>query len=261
MNVNDLELLQSAIRRLEQPSFAGRLTKLVDKPIQFLGGSLPPAANALIASSSRKGIEAAVAMAQKTLRDKKTNGSQRLHTALATVSGAAGGALGLAALPLEIPASTVIITRALLEIARAHGEDISDPNTALSCVEVFALGGPPDSQESNRTRYFAVRGMLAASITQAAQFIALHGVGADASPVLVRFIGQVASRFGLVLSQKIAAQAIPIIGALGGAGVNYIFAKHFQELGSAHFAVRKLERVYGQEAVLAEYERVTSSTD
>jgi hypothetical protein len=34
-----------------------------------------------------------------------------------------------------------------------------------------------------------------------------------------------------------------VIGALGGAGANYIFAEHFQELGQAHLTFRKLERI------------------
>ncbi len=259
MNADDYELLRSAVHRLEQPGLAGRLTAVVGRPIQLLGGTLPAAANALIASSSKKAIEAAVGIAKKTLSNQASTRQPRLHTALATISGAAGGAFGLAALPFELPASTVIMTRAILEIARAQGEDTSDPTTALSCVEVFALGGRSEAKDTNESDYFAVRGLLAASVTEAARFIAQRGVGVEATPVLVRFVSQVASRFGVVLSQKIAAQAIPVIGALGGAGVNYIFAEHFQQVGEAHFTIRKLERSYGQEAVRAEYEKMAAS--
>jgi EcsC protein family len=256
MSPEDLAYLQSAVERLETPNLTARLTKLVDKPIQLLGSMLPAAANTIIASSSKKGIEAAVEVAKKTLAKEPSPASRSLHTALATISGAAGGAFGLAALPVEIPASTVIIMRAILEIARTQGEDISDPATALSCVEVFAFGGRPESRAGEESSYFAVRGMLAASVTEAARFIAQSGVSTEASPVLVRFISQVASRFGFVLTQKIAAQAIPLIGALGGAGVNYVFAEHFQELGQAHFTIRQLERTNGEETVRAEYERI-----
>jgi hypothetical protein len=256
MNPEDMAALRTAAHRLENPGLAGRLTKLAGRPIQLLGGTLPAAANALIASSSKRGIEAAVWVAKKTLLDQTSIKSRRLHTALATMSGAAGGALGLAALPFEVPASTVIMTRAILQIARTHGEDTSDPATALSCVEVFALGGHSESA-ADESGYFAVRGMLAASITEAARFIAQRGVVSEASPVLVGFISKVASKFGFVLTQKIAAQAIPVIGALGGAGVNYVFAEHFQELAEAHFTIRKLERSYGEQLVRLEYERIT----
>ena len=74
-------------------------------------------------------------------------------------------------------------------------------------------------------------------------------------PLLVRFIAQVASRFGTVVTQKLAAQAIPIIGAVGGAAVNYAFIEHFREVARGHFAVRRLERVYGKDPVRQEYER------
>jgi EcsC protein family len=60
---------------------------------------------------------------------------------------------------------------------------------------------------------------------------------------------------GLVVTQKLAAQTIPLVGALGGAAVNYAFIQHFQEVARGHFTVRRLERAYGKEAVRKAYER------
>jgi len=76
----------------------------------------------------------------------------------------------------------------------------------------------------------------------------------------VRFVAQIASRFGIVVSQKVAAQALPMIGTLGGAAVNYAFMDHFQAVAKAHYLVRRLERIYGQDAVRAEYERLRVAT-
>jgi hypothetical protein len=101
--------------------------------------------------------------------------------------------------------------------------------------------------------------MLAKSVSEAARFIAQHGVARQGSPVLVRFITQVASRFGLVVTQKAAAQALPVVGALGGAAVNYAFIEHFQEVARAHFTVRRLERAYGKDRVRMEYERIAQA--
>ena len=67
---------------------------------------------------------------------------------------------------------------------------------------------------------------------------------------------QVASRFGVVLTQKFAAQALPLVGALGGASVNYLFIEHFQDTAQGHFTVRRLERAYGKDIVRAEYDRL-----
>jgi hypothetical protein len=52
-------------------------------------------------------------------------------------------------------------------------------------------------------------------------------------------------------------QAVPVIGALGGAAVNYAFIDHFQEIARAHFAVRRLERRYGKDTVRSIYERLS----
>jgi len=77
--------------------------------------------------------------------------------------------------------------------------------------------------------------------------------------VLVRLITQVASRFGVVVTQKAAAQTIPVIGALGGAAVNYAFIDHFQAVARGHFTVRRLERKYGKNEVFSTYEQLRQS--
>jgi hypothetical protein len=77
--------------------------------------------------------------------------------------------------------------------------------------------------------------------------------------VLVRFLAQVAARFGIVVTDKVAAQSMPVIGALGGAAVNYIFIEHFQAVALGHFTVRRLERAYGKSLVRTEYERLAAN--
>jgi hypothetical protein len=133
---------------------------------------------------------------------------------------------------------------------------LTDPEAALSCVQVFALGGRAGSDDPSESGYFAVRGMLAKTVTEAARFIGERGVIGEGGPVLLRFITQVASRFGVVVTQKVAAQALPVIGALGGAAVNYAFMEHFQDVARAHFTIRRLERTYGKAPVRSEYERI-----
>jgi hypothetical protein len=66
----------------------------------------------------------------------------------------------------------------------------------------------------------------------------------------------IAARFGLVVTQKVAAQALPVVGALGGAAVNYAFIDHFQGVARGHFTVRRLERLYGKEKIRSEYEQI-----
>jgi EcsC protein family len=75
--------------------------------------------------------------------------------------------------------------------------------------------------------------------------------------ILLKFVTQVAARFGLVITQKVAVQALPIVGALGGAAVNYAFIEHFQDIARVHFTVRRLERIYGKERIRSEYDLIT----
>ena len=255
MTESDLVALRTAVAALEHPGLAARLTNMVGKPIELIGYALPASASQAITAATTKALEMALEVALRSMQQAPRAGSQRLHKVLATASGAAGGAFGLASLPIELPLSTIIMLRSIAEIARSEGEDLSDPEAALSCVQVFALGGRPGSADASESGYFAVRGMLAKSVTQAARFVVERGAVEEGGPVLVRFITQVASRFGLVVTQKLAAQAIPLVGALGGASVNYAFIQHFQEVARGHFTVRRLERAYGKEAVRKAYER------
>ena len=255
---DDKEALRNAVRSLEHPSLAGRLTNLVGKPVELIGLALPSVASKTITSATSKGLEAALKVALRTLGSSPRSNSQLLHRALATASGAAGGTFGLAALPVELPVSTVIMLRSIADIARSQGEDLSDPEATLACVEVFALGGRAGSTDASESGYFAVRGMLAKTVTEAARFVAERSVIKEGAPIVLKFVTQVAARFGVVVTQKVAARALPVVGALGGAAVNYAFIEHFQEIARGHFTVRRLERIYGKETIRAEYDLIAA---
>ena len=121
---------------------------------------------------------------------------------------------------------------------------------------MFALGGHADEEAAFESGYFAVRAALAKSVSDSARFLASEGLSAQSAPVVVRLISQIAARFGVVVSEKAAAQAAPIFGAIGGATVNAAFADHFQTLARGHFIVRRLERKRGANLVAFEYQRL-----
>lgn len=261
LDAEDRAALQAAVQSLEHPGFAARLASAVGRPVERLGRALPPAAAEAIAAATTKALNAALTVALTTLRRAPRALSPRQHTALATASGAAGGAFGLVSLPIELPLSTVIMLRSIADIARRAGEDMTSPDAALACIQVFALGARSPGGASSESSYFAVRGILAKSVSEAARYVADRGLLEEGAPVLVRLIALVASRFGVVVSQKLAAQAIPVIGAVGGAAVNYAFIEHFQDTARAHFTVRRLERIYGKEVVRDEYERLRAGIE
>jgi hypothetical protein len=80
-----------------------------------------------------------------------------------------------------------------------------------------------------------------------------RGVAQETAPPVIRFIAQIAARFGVPVSEKAMAQSLPIVGAAGGALINTLFIDHFQDVGRGHFIVRRLERTYDPELVRREY--------
>ena len=89
-----------------------------------------------------------------------------------------------------------------------------------------------------------------------ADALAEKGLGKSGAPALVRLIALIAARFGIVVSQKAAAQMVPVIGAAGGAIINTIFIGHYQDMARGHFVVRRLEKIHGSEPVRKAYEKL-----
>jgi EcsC protein family len=201
----------------------------------------------------------ALRYALRTIPKEGRDPETRAHKALAALSGAMGGALGVSAVLVELPISTTIMLRSIARIAQTEGEDLQDPETALACLQVFALGGRTGSDNLHETGYFAVRAAMAKSVTRALQQMAGRGVVDESTSAIVRLLAQIGSRFGLVVSQKVAAQAIPVLGAIGGAAVNAAFVDHFQTLARGHFIVRRLERTYGKGTVRRAYNQIRVS--
>jgi hypothetical protein len=81
ITIEDREALRKAVKSLEHPSLAGRLTNLVGKPVELIGYALPSFASKAIASATSKGLEAALKVALRTLRSPPRTNSQFLHRA------------------------------------------------------------------------------------------------------------------------------------------------------------------------------------
>jgi hypothetical protein len=178
----------------------------------------------------------------------------RVHTIAAGAMGAVGGAFGIPALAAELPVTTTIMLRSIADIARSEGHSVRTPRTQLACLEVFALGGPGRGDDASETGYFAVRMALARAVSEAAEHIAFRGMASEGAPALVRLVTAIAARFGIPVTQKILAQAVPVVGAAAGATINVLFMQHFQDAARGHFTVLRLEDVYGADSVKRAYE-------
>ncbi|NMG15873.1 EcsC family protein [Aromatoleum bremense] len=253
----DIEDLRRARALLENPGLAARISDVVGSPIERGFGMLPKSWNAAVMNATRKAIEAALDVALRTLDPERAETtSNRWHKLAVGTTGAAGGAFGLAALAIELPLSTTIMLRSIAEIARSEGEDLGSAEARLQCVQVLALGGKSGHDDAAETGYFAARAAMAKAVSEAARYATQQGAIARGAPAIVQLITQVASRFSITVSQKVAAQAVPVVGAVGGALINTLFIDHFQDMARGHFTVRRLERVHGADEVRLVYKEL-----
>ena len=274
LSIDDREALERAMRELERTSLAIRLSAILGRKAGAIASIVPANVAEIASKAAEAAIRSALSFALRSLAGKPLRDRRRMHKSIAVLAGAAGGAFGIASLPIELPFSTTIMLRSIADIARAEGQDLADPKTALACLEVFALGGRDGSTQDIRfpdiddtdshfsdgaaleTGYFALRAVLAKSVTEAASYLAGRAAASETAPALARLVAQIGARFGVVVSQKLVAQSVPLIGAAGGAAINYAFADHFQTIARGHFTVLRLERRYGAPIIRAEYERI-----
>jgi EcsC protein family len=253
----DRETLRYAKNLLENPGLAAKITNVIGVPIEKGFELLPEKWAEVVTGATKKSLEAALHVTLVTLDDKlQARSWEVLHKLAVVATGAGGGAFGLLGLPVELPVSTAIMLRSIADIARSEGERLRTPEAKLACLEVFALGCRRPSDDANESAYFAMRGALAKAVSEAAKYVAEKGLAEEGAPALVRLITQLAARFGANVSEKVAAQAVPIIGAAGGAVINVLFINHFQDMARGHFTVRRLERVYTPQLIRQEYERL-----
>jgi len=253
----DLNDLKKAKMLLENPGIAAKITNLLATPIEKGFELLPDNWNVKVGEVTQAALSKAVHAAVFTMKDAPGEEASNIwHKIAVATTGGIGGFFGLPALAVELPISTTIMLRSIANIARSEGETISKIASKIACIEVFALGGPSKSDDASKSGYFAIRAALARSVTKAAEYIAEKGLAEEGAPALVRLIAQIAQRFSIQVSEKAAAQAIPAIGAAGGALINTLFIDHFQDMARGHFIVRRLERKYGKEIVEVTYKTV-----
>jgi len=253
----ELAELRRARLMLEQPSMASRLTKLVGRPIEGAFKALPFGWNRAIHAASGSALSKATRVATWTMLNRKGRpSSDGFHQCVSMVSGGLGGSLGLATLIWELPFSTTLMLRSIADIARSEGHSLRDPATRMACLEVFAFEGKRRGQEEPEKHYWAVRLALAKAVSEAAAYAASARVVSKSVPALTRLISAIASRFGVMVSQQVAAKLVPIVGAASGMTINLIFIQHFQTVARGHFIIKRLENKYGMDTIRELYQSV-----
>jgi hypothetical protein len=252
---DDLLELRRARGLLEGESLAARVAEVLGQPIERGLAMLPPKAHARLQEATRRALHRALRAALSTLAaERRVPSADRFHRLAAATSGAVGGFFGLGGLAVELPVTTVLMFRSIADIARSEGHDVCTPETQLACLEVFALGGPAKADDPAETAYYAVRAALAGALADAASHIARRGLASEGAPALVRAVAAIASRFGILVEQKVALGAIPVVGAVTASLINAAFTGHFQRRARGHFIMRRLEGVHGLATVRRAWE-------
>jgi hypothetical protein len=251
----DMDVLRRSKDTLENPGLAAKITNVIGSPLEKAMKQLPDKWLATIQRATEKSLRTALDVALATMETQRQVPTRNgVHRFVVAGTGAVGGAFGIAALPVELPVSTMVMLRSIADIARSEGESLHSLSAKLACVEVFALGGPSVSDDGSEVGYFAIRAALSSAVADAAKHFTVGGGARQGAPAIVRLIAQIANRFGATVTQKAAAQAVPVVGAAGGAAVNVLFINHFQDMAWGHFTIRRLERKYGAEGVKRTYQ-------
>jgi hypothetical protein len=245
--------LARSVKLLESTSVAKRLTDYASQPVNKALKKIPGPLSRKLDKAVETAILRCLRIAIRSLDAEATRPPKsKVSSLLAGVTGGLGGMFGATSLPVELPVTTILMLRAIADIARHSGEDMTTLEARLACVEVFALGART-SQNRTDFGYYASRALLTRLSGDATTFFVERTVTGASAPVANRLAAEIAARFGLAISERAAASALPVVGALGGAAVNVIFMKHFQDIARGHFAIRHLERVYDADTVRQEY--------
>jgi len=269
LSADDLAALRRAKHELESPALAMKLASIVGSPMEKLISKMPSIASDKVNDATQLALRKCLQIALRTLgrpmggaplgvSDRPSN---LLHKFAVATTGAAGGAFGLFALPVELPVTTTLMFRSICDIARSEGEDLGSVDTQLQCLTVLGMGGTSKADDDADYGYFIMRGALAQAVSKASSEIATKGFTTHGSAALLRLLNTIAARFSVQVSEQIAAKSIPAIGAVLGAMVNTVFIDHFQQVAHGHFTVRRLERQYGTDVVQAAYQTMDVSLE
>jgi len=220
--------LDALVRRHAKAGNAGiQLLNLIGGQAENLLDRLPADMRARLGDGAEQALTLAMGAAQ---RSRGVVGEQPgwLSRAVTTAMGAAGGFGGLPSAMAELPVTTTILLRAIQDVACEHGFDSSEESVQFDCIQIFAAAGPMDQDDGADLAFLGTRVTVTGAAVQS-------------------LIAKVAPRLATVLGQKLAAQAVPVLGAAAGAATNYAYTSYYQQMAHVHFGLRRLAADAGQD--------------
>lgn len=219
--------LDALARRMRGASGVGmQLLNTLGTQAEGLLRFLPGAVRSGLTRATEAALEHAFDAAALS-RGRVPDGTDWMNRAVAVGTGAVGGAGGLPSALAELPVTTTVILRAIQGIAEEHGFDPADPLTRAACLRVFAAAGPLDADADSDLSFLTLRLTVTGRTVQG-------------------MIARVAPRLAVPLGQKLAAQAVPVIGAVAGAATNWVFTSYYQEVARVQFGLMRLARETGE---------------
>ena len=209
----------------------GKLMSTLEQAGNFIQSGLhrlPGNVQQMVADRARDGLQLAFRSAILGLDGPSRDAAAGGYRLGGMLSGALGGFGGLATTLAELPVTTGLIMRSVASIARAEGLDLADEEVRATCIEVFAFGGPLDEDDDADLAFWTARlgGRQVAQMMVAA-----------------------AARFAPTMAAKIGAQAMPVLGAAVGAGLNLVYMDFYQRMARVVFALLPIERVHDRAMV------------
>lgn len=196
------------------------LLNLIGGQAENLLDRLPKQVRGSLESATERALQHAIKAAHESrafVPDQKS----WLNSAVSAAMGAVGGVGGLPTALAELPVTTTLLLRVIQGVAKENGFDPSEENVQFDCVRVFSSAGPLEADDGADLGFIAARVTLTGS--------AVRGLVARVSP-----------RLATVLGQKLAAQTVPVLGAIAGAATNYAYTSYYQEIAQVHFGLRRL---------------------
>lgn len=288
VNEEDLKILKQSVYLLESPALITQITNAISEFGAKFIPEIPNGTKNKIVGIAESALHSVFNIANSTMEDLQQDSSPWFHKIAVAASGGVGGLFGLPAILVELPVSTTIMMRSILDIARAEGFSLKEPTTKEECIKVFALEGNKSDKDDNaesgyytsrlaldRITQFAIQSANEAAAKAAAQAAtkaaeqaaakaaeqtavntANKATEKTAGDVIIKLIQTVASKFGVTLEAQAAAKLVPALGAVTGATLNTLFINHYQNMAKGHFTVLKLEKKYSQEIIQDLYNRI-----
>ncbi|MFK7837845.1 MAG: EcsC family protein [Sulfitobacter sp.] len=213
--------LDALARRYRSASGVGmNVLNLVGGTAENLLDQLPEAVRGKLESTTVAALNQAMRAAHSS-RGVVPDQKSWLNQAVTTAMGAAGGAGGLPTALAELPVTTTLLLRVIQGVAVEHGFDADAESVQFDCVQVFAAAGPLSNDDGADLGFLSARLTLSGKAMQAV-------------------IHRIAPKLAIVMGQKLAAQAVPVLGAVAGAATNYAYTSYYENMAHVHFGLRKL---------------------